>query len=67
MNRGRPSNKEKFLNKNNNDHCVAINITISQKLLNDVERNIAGKSRSEKLVKCVRLGHERIVNRERLP
>jgi len=56
MKRGRPTNQEKFSNKNH-DHCVSINITIPQKLLNNVEERIEGKSRSEKIVNCVLAGY----------
>jgi len=61
MNRGRPS-KLTILNNKNRDHCVAINITIPQKLLNKVEQNIVGESRSEKIVKCIEAGYPTITN-----
>jgi len=62
MKRGRPSNREKILNKNSNDRCVAINITIPQKLLNNIEQNISGLSRSEKIVKCAEKGFDLVVS-----
>ena len=64
MKRGRPSNREKFLNKNDNNHCVAINITIPQKLLNNIEQNVSGLSRSEKIVKCAQAGYPITTNSE---
>jgi len=41
---------------------VAINITIPRRLLNDVEQNVSGQSRSEKLIKCAKLGLQLVVN-----
>jgi hypothetical protein len=56
-----PSNHGRFVDKNR-DHCVAINITIPQKLLNNVEQNVDGESRSAKIVSCVKAGYPSVTN-----
>ena len=62
MKRGRPSNREKLLKKNDNNACVAISISIPQKLLTTIEQNISGLSRSEKIVKCAEKGFDLVVS-----
>lgn len=65
--RGRPSVQDKILNKNNHDTCVNVSISLPSKLLTNVLDNIVGSNRSEKLVKCIKIGYEKTVNSERLP
>ena len=64
MKRGRPSNREKLLKKNDNNACVAISISIPQKLLTTIEQNVSGLSRSEKIVKCAQAGYPITTNSE---
>jgi len=65
--RGRPSRQDKIFIKNNHDKCVNVSISVPSKLLANVWNDIEGSNRSEKLVRCIRVGHERIVNKEKLP
>jgi len=46
----------------NTDPHVGISISISQKLLHNIEKNIAGVNRSEKITKCAELGYIELTN-----
>lgn len=55
--RGRTSVATKVSNKNkNNKTCVGISITIPQDLLQNIEKNVKGSSRSQKITKCAKEG-----------
>ena len=41
-----------------NDRKTPINISISKKLLAKIEKDIEGKNRSKKILKCVRIGFQ---------
>jgi len=41
----------------NSDPHVGISISISQKLLQNIEQNITGNSRSKKIENCIQIGY----------
>ena len=55
--RGRPSKETKLLNKNNNTHTVNISLSIPLTILNKIEQNIRGDSRSGKIMNCIEAGY----------
>jgi len=60
--RGRPSKQEKLASKKNPHRHISI--SIPRYVLNMIEQKVRGKNRSEKIVKCVKLGYERITRSE---
>lgn len=42
---------------------VTIKVALPLKLLNDVQKNISGKSRAEKLRKCIQVGYEELASK----
>lgn len=47
------------------DRKIPINVCIPKNLLSHIEANIEGKSRSEKLRKCIELGFEILTKGEK--
>ena len=61
MKRGRKTIAEKLYEKNSNDLCTSIPLSIKQSLLSKVMNNIEGNGRSDRICTCIRKGYEQIM------